>query len=187
MLINKLNGDKKTKMDNRIDSNSQAEQSEEWLTAAEFAERAGITTVAVYKRFKEGSEFYKLEDGVKKFSSRALELYSRQAIKPNDEINKLINLYETLINEYKTEIETLKTEINSLKLQVSEKDNKIYELSHNFSELARREQELTEKALTAANQAQYLQAASEVREQKLLKEAEEEPKKRFWDKFKSKK
>lgn len=175
-------------MDNRIDSSSQAEQSEEWLTAAEFAERAGITTVAVYKRFKAGSEFYKLdENGAKRFSSKALGLYANQGNKQNNELTKLTNLYETLINEYKTEIETLKTEINSLKLQITEKDNKIYELSHNFSELAKREQELTEKALAAASQAQYLQAASEVREQKLLKEAEEEPKKRFWEKFKSKK
>lgn len=154
--------------------------SEEWLTAAEFAERAGISTVAVYKRFKEGSEFYKVdENGSKRFSSKALELYANQVNKQNNELTKLINLYETLINEYKTEIEALKTEINSLKLQLTEKDNKIYELSHNFSDLAKREQELTEKALTAASQAQYLQAASEVREQKLLKEVEEEPKKKI--------
>ena len=182
-------------MDNRIDSSSQAEQPEEWLTAAEFAERAGISTVAVYQRFKAGSEFYKLdENGLKRFSSKALELYTHQSTKQNSELNELINVYKNLINDYKTEIEdlkteidTLKTEINLLKLQITEKDKKIYELSHNFSELARREQELTEKALTAANQAQYLQAASEVREQKLLKEAEEEPKKSFWDKFKTKK
>ena len=175
-------------MDEHIDINNRAEQPEEWLTAAEFAERAGISTVAVYKRFKAGSEFYKLdENGAKRFSSKALELYTHQSTKQNSELNELINVYKNLINDYKTEIETLKTEINLLKLQITEKDNKIYELSHNFSELAKREQELTEKALTAASQAQYLQAASEVREQKLLKEAEEEPKKRFWDKFKSKK
>ena len=175
-------------MTNDLNNNANEIISEEWLTAAEFAERAGISTVAVYKRFKEGSEFYKVdENGSKRFSSKALELYANQVNKQNNELTKLINLYETLINEYKTEIDTLKTEINLLKLQITEKDNKIYELSHNFSELAKREQELTEKALTAASQAQYLQAASEVREQKLLKEAEEEPKKRFWDKFKRKK
>lgn len=175
-------------MSNDLNNNANETISEEWLTAAEFAERAGITTVAVYKRFKAGSEFYKVdENGSKRFSSKALGLYANQGNKQNNELTKLTNLYETLINEYKTEIETLKTEINSLKLQITEKDNKIYELSHNFSELAKREQELTEKALTAANQAQYLQAASEVREQKLLKEAEEEPKKRFWKKFKTKK
>ena len=175
-------------MTNDLNNNANEITSDEWLTAAEFAERAGISTVAVYKRFKEGSEFYKVdENGSKRFSSKALELYANQVNKQNNELTKLINLYETLINEYKTEIKALKTEINSLKLQITEKDNKIYELSHNFSDLAKREQELTEKALTAASQAQYLQAASEVREQKLLKEAEEEPKKRFWDKFKSKK
>lgn len=175
-------------MTNDLSNNTNEIISEEWLTAAEFAERAGISTVAVYKRFKKGSEFYKVdENGSKRFSSKALELYANQVNKQNNELTKLINLYETLINEYKTEIEALKTEINSLKLQLTEKDNKIYELSHNFSDLAKREQELTEKALTAASQAQYLQAASEVREQKLLKEVEEEPKKRFWDKFKSKK
>ena len=175
-------------MPNDLNNNAHEIAVEEWLTAAEFAERAGISTVAVYKRFKEGSEFFKLdESGSKRFSSKALELYTNQGIKQNNELTKLINLYETLINDYKTKIEALKTEINSLKLQITEKDNKIYELSHNFSDLAKREQELTEKALTAASQAQYLQAASEVREQKLLKEAEEEPKKRFWDKFKSKK
>lgn len=174
-------------MGENIEINSQIELSEEWLTAAEFASKAGITPVAVYKRFKEGSEFYKLENGVKKFSSRALVLYSRQSTRPNDESNTLINVYEMLINDYKTEIETLKTEINSLKLQITEKDNKIYELSHNFSDLAKREQELTEKALTATAQAQYLQAASEVREQNLLKASEEEPKKSFWNKFKGKK
>lgn len=175
-------------MTNDLNNNANEIISEEWLTAAEFAERAGISTVAVYKRFKEGSEFYKVdENGSKRFSSKALELYANQGNKQNNELTKLINLYETLINDYKTEIEALKTEINSLKLLLTEKDNKIYELSHNFSDLAKREQELTEKALTAASQAQYLQAASEVREQKLLKEAEEEPKKRFWDKFKSKK
>ena len=175
-------------MTNDLSNNTNEIISEEWLTAAEFAERAGISTVAVYKRFKEGSEFYKVdENGSKRFSSKALELYANQVNKQNNELTKLINLYETLINEYKTEIEALKTEINSLKLQLTEKDNKIYELSHNFSDLAKREQELTEKALTAASQAQYLQAASEVREQKLLKEVEEEPKKRFWDKLKSKK
>lgn len=182
-------------MDERNDKDNQAEKLEEWLTAAEFAERAGITTVAVYKRFKAGSEFYKLdENGAKRFSSKALELYTHQSTKQNSELNELINVYKNLINDYKTEIEDLKTEIDDLKseidllkLQITEKDNKIYELSHNFSELAKREQELTEKALTTASQAQYLQAASEVREQKLLKEAEEEPKKRFWDKFKSKK
>lgn len=175
-------------MINDLNNNANEIISEEWLTAAEFAERAGISTVAVYKRFKEGSKFYKVdENGSKRFSSKALELYANQGNKQNNELTKLINLYETLINEYKTEVEALKTEINSLKLQITEKDNKIYELSHNFSDLAKREQELTEKALTAASQAQYLQAASEVREQKLLKEVEEEPKKRFWDKFKSKK
>lgn len=182
-------------MKNDLSNNTNEIISEEWLTAAEFAERAGISTVAVYKRFKEGSEFYKVdENGSKRFSSKALELYANQVNKQNNELTKLINLYETLINEYKTEIEDLKTEIDDLKseidllkLQITEKDNKIYELSHNFSDLAKREQELTEKALTAASQAQYLQAASEVREQKLLKEVEEEPKKRFWDKFKSKK
>lgn len=182
-------------MSNDLNNNANETISEEWLTAAEFAERAGITTVAVYKRFKAGSEFYKLdENGAKRFSSKALELYPHQSAKQNSELNELINVYKNLINDYKTEIEDLKTEIDDLKseidllkLQITEKDNKIYELSHNFSELAKREQELTEKALTAANQAQYLQAASEVREQKLLKEAEEEPKKRFWDKFKSKK
>lgn len=175
-------------MTNDLNNNANEIISEEWLTAAEFAERAGISTVAVYKRFKVGSEFYKVdENGSKRFSSKALELYANQVNKQNNELTKLINLYETLINEYKTEIEALKTEINSLKLQLTEKDNKIYELSHNFSDLAKREQELTEKALTAASQAQYLQAASELREQKLLKEAEEEPKKRFWNKFKSKK
>ena len=171
-------------MTNDLSNNTNEIISEEWLTAAEFAERAGISTVAVYKRFKEGSEFYKVdENGSKRFSSKALELYANQVNKQNNELTKLINLYETLINEYKTEIEALKTEINSLKLQITEKDNKIYELSHNFSDLAKREQELTEKALTAASQAQYLQAASEVREQKLLKEVEEEPKKRFWKKI----
>lgn len=182
-------------MINDLNNNANETISEEWLTAAEFAERAGITTVAVYKRFKAGSEFYKLdENGVKRFSSKALELYTHQSTKQNSELNELINVYKNLINDYKTEIEDLKTEIEDLKseidllkLQITEKDNKIYELSHNFSELAKREQELTEKALTAANQAQYLQAASEVREQKLLKEAEEEPKKRFWKKFKTKK
>ena len=182
-------------MSNDLNNNANETISEEWLTAAEFAERAGITTVAVYKRFKAGSEFYKLdENGAKRFSSRALELYTHQSAKQNSELNELINVYKNLINDYKTEIEDLKTEIDDLKseidllkLQITEKDNKIYELSHNFSELARREQELTEKALAAASQAQYLQAASEVREQKLLKEAEEEPKKKFWDKFKSKK
>ena len=182
-------------MTNDLNNNANETISEEWLTAAEFAERAGITTVAVYKRFKAGSEFYKLdENGVKRFSSKALELYTHQSTKQNSELNELINVYKNLINDYKTEIEDLKTEIddlkseiNLLKLQITEKDNKIYELSHNFSELAKREQELTEKALTAASQAQYLQAASEVREQKLLKEVEEEPKKRFWEKFKSKK
>ena len=175
-------------MSNDLNNNANETISEEWLTAAEFAERAGITTVAVYKRFKAGSEFYKLdENGVKRFSSKALELYTHQSAKQNSELNELINVYKNLINDYKTEIVDLKSEIDLLKLQITEKDNKIYELSHNFSELARREQELTEKALAAASQAQYLQAASEVREQKLLKEAEEEPKKRFWDKFKSKK
>lgn len=175
-------------MTNDLNNNTNDIIAEEWLTAAEFAERAGISTVAVYKRFKEGSEFYKVdENGSKRFSSKALELYANQVNKQNNELTKLINLYETLINEYKTEIEALKTEINSLKLQITEKDNKIYELSHNFSDLAKREQELTEKALTAASQAQYLQAASELREQKLLEKPEEEPKKRFWDKFKSKK
>ena len=175
-------------MSNDLNNNANETISEEWLTAAEFAERAGITTVAVYKRFKAGSEFYKLdENGVKRFSSKALELYTHQSAKQNSELNELINVYKNLINDYKTEIVDLKSEIDLLKLQITEKDNKIYELSHNFSELARREQELTEKALAAASQAQYLQAASEVREQKLLKEAEEEPKKRFWEKFKSKK
>lgn len=175
-------------MTNDLNNNANETISEEWLTAAEFAERAGISTVAVYKRFKEGSEFYKVdENGSKRFSSKALGLYANQGNKQNNELTKLTNLYETLINDYKTEIDDLKSEIDLLKLQITEKDNKIYELSHNFSELAKREQELTEKALTAANQAQYLQAASEVREQKLLKEAEEEPKKRFWDKFKTKK
>ncbi|MGM9763531.1 MAG: hypothetical protein ACI3ZQ_05890 [Candidatus Cryptobacteroides sp.] len=175
-------------MSNDINNKSNEQAAEEWLTAAEFAERAGISTVAVYKRFKEGSEFFKLDDsGTKRFSSKALEFYSNQGNKQNLELNKLINVYETLINDYKTEIETLKTEINSLKLQITEKDNKIYELSHNFSDLAKREQELTEKALTATAQAQYLQAASEVREQNLLKASEEEPKKSFWNKFKGKK
>ena len=175
-------------MINDLNNNTNEISTEEWLTAAEFAERAGISTVAVYKRFKEGSEFYKVdENGSKRFSSKALGLYANQGNKQNNELTKLTNLYETLINEYKTEIDDLKSEIDLLKLQITEKDNKIYELSHNFSELAKREQELTEKALTAASQAQYLQAASEVREQKLLKEAEEEPKKRFWDKFKTKK
>ena len=175
-------------MTNDLNNNTNEISAEEWLTAAEFAERAGITTVAVYKRFKAGSEFYKVdENGSKRFSSKALELYPHQSAKQNSELNELINVYKNLINNYKSEIEDLKSEIDLLKLQITEKDNKIYELSHNFSELAKREQELTEKALTAANQAQYLQAASEVREQKLLKEAEEEPKKRFWDKFKTKK
>ena len=175
-------------MTNDLNNNTNGIISEEWLTAAEFAERAGITTVAVYKRFKAGSEFYKLdENGSKRFSSRALELYTHQSAKQNSELNELINVYKNLINDYKTEIEDLKSEIDLLKLQITEKDNKIYELSHNFSELAKREQELTEKALTAASQAQYLQAASELREQKLLEKPEEEPKKRFWDKFKSKK
>ncbi len=182
-------------MTNDLNNNTNEISVEEWLTAAEFAERAGISTVAVYKRFKAGSEFYKLdENGAKRFSSKALELYTHQSAKQNNELNELISVYKNLINDYKTEIEDLKSEIvdlkseiDLLKLQITKKDNKIYELSHNFSELAKREQELTEKALAAASQAQYLQAASEVREQKLLKEAEEEPKKRFWNKFKSKK
>ena len=107
-------------MDEHIDINNRAEQPEEWLTAAEFAERAGITPVAVYKRFKEGSEFYKLdENGAKRFSSRALELYTHQSSKQNSELNELINVYKNLINDYKTEIADLKTEIEDLISAVS--------------------------------------------------------------------
>ena len=95
-------------MTNDLNNNANEIISEEWLTAAEFAERAGISTVAVYKRFKEGSEFYKVdENGSKRFSSKALELYANQGNKQNNELTKLINLYETLINDYKTEIEAL--------------------------------------------------------------------------------
>lgn len=134
-------------------------ENEEWLTAAEYAKRAGVSVVTAYNRFKEDGVNFKTENGIKKFSSRALDLHPKiiKQTEESEDLSELINLYKNLINDYKVEIESLKAQIES-------KDTQILELTKRFAALAEREQDLTDKALMAAGQAQTLHAISETKQ-----------------------
>lgn len=104
----------------------------EYLTIAEFAERAKISRQAVYSRLNKGlKDFVKIESGKKFVSIKALSLYSdnevEQEIKQDFQENQstLNNLESTKI------IETLNKTIELLQEQLKIKDEQITEL-HNL-------------------------------------------------------
>lgn len=118
---------------------------DEYISIAEFAERAGVSKQAVYKRIdKDCKPWLKVENGKKLINTKALKFFN---IQPKDTVETAKEMLE----------ETRQGYIDFLKHLVDEKNEQIKSLSktiENDQELIKREQEIV-------SQQQKLQAIAE--------------------------
>lgn len=129
---------------------------DEYISIAEFAERAGVSKQAVYKRLDiDCKPWLRVESGKKFINTKALKLFNNQ---PKDKVETVKEMFE----------ETKQGYIELLKHLVDEKNEQIKILSktiENDQELIKREQEIV-------SQQQKLHA---IAEQRLQIEARTEP------------
>lgn len=121
----------------------------EFITIAEFAERAGVTPQAVYKRLKTDLEpFVKVENGVKLINQEALELYrDKQQVKQSAQ--------EAFLQ---AEVERLAAELEIKQQTINELNNKFVEQNAKLLEMLERQ----------TNQFQLLLAHQQTSSQQLI-------------------
>lgn len=149
-----------------------------YLTIAEFADRAGVTSQSVYQRIKRnGLEQYIVtsEDGVKRISEDALKLYSyskkQEAVAetvcdaPRACESKENEGYECLnaetIKSLQEIVEALRNVIDRQADELKQKTEMLEERDKQIADYANKFAELAHNALQTAVQAQTLHAVSE--------------------------
>lgn len=149
-----------------------------YLTIAEFADRAGVTSQSVYQRIKRnGLEEYIVtsEDGVKRISEDALKLYSNskkqeavvenvcdapQACENEENEGRECLSAETIKSLQET-VEVLRNVIDRQADELKQKTEMLDERDKQIADYASKFAELAHNALQTAVQAQTLHAVSE--------------------------
>lgn len=149
-----------------------------YLTIAEFADRAGVTSQSVYQRIKRnGLEEYIVtsEDGVKRISEDALKLYSNskkqeavaetacdapQACESEENEGRECLSAETIKSLQET-VEALRNVIDRQADELKQKTEMLDERDKQIADYASKFAELAHNALQTAVQAQTLHAVSE--------------------------
>lgn len=149
-------------------------EEKEFYTVAEFAEKVGITTQAVYQRLQgELGKHCKVESGRKMISAEALELFFIEKERQKEEITTenqpaISNTQEEMLAMLKQENERLAKEncklVEMLQVErnlVQEKDEMIASLTKRLADMVNDSNKIAKQALEAVEKAQVLQAASE--------------------------
>ena len=140
----------------RIDGTS--ESAPEYITVAEFAERAGVTKTAAYDRINKDLGKYVVEqDGKKMVDTAALAFIGRKSSHDSSNIQDSVKLIEYL----NAEISRLQAEIEKKDRLIAEKDRLIASYTERFADAVEQSQQIARQALDTAGQAQLLHAISE--------------------------
>jgi predicted DNA-binding protein YlxM (UPF0122 family) len=132
----------------------------EYLTAAEIAQKAGISRQTVYNRIKNEWQPYVREiDGKTYISVKAL----------SNDLTAIIDTLKSAIDDKNREIDRLREDLAAERTRSADLERRLLEYADRFADMAEREQELTRNA-------QQLHAIAEVRaEPAELPEPSEEP------------
>ena len=149
-------------------------EEKEFYTVAEFAERAGITTQAVYQRLqKDLGKYCKVESGRKMISSDALELFSGDKTGNSSDLSSeqtavIADIKEEMLAMLKDENARLASENSKLiemlqaeRKLVQEKDEMIASLTNRLADMVEKSNDIAKQALGAVEKAQTLQAVAE--------------------------
>lgn len=162
-------------------------EGEAYLTVSEFSERAGISKQAVYSRLKKSlSSYLKIEDGVKKISTRALyELYgferdtgTKQESKSIEQglNNQLIDLLNKQLIQKDRQIENLEQLLFNMNAQLTESQHRIQALMDKSQE-EQQNVEIEENQQSVVDKERIIELEQEI------KRLEEESKKKWWQKL----
>lgn len=149
-------------------------EEKEFYTVAEFADRTGITTQAVYQRLqKDLGKYCKVESGRKMISSDALELFSGEKTGNSSDLSGeqtavIADIKEEMLAMLKDENARLASEnaklIEMLQTErklVQEKDEMIASLTNRLADMVEKSNDIAKQALGAVEKAQTLQAVAE--------------------------
>jgi hypothetical protein len=149
-------------------------EEKEFYTVAEFAERAGITTQAVYQRLqKDLGKYCKVQSGRKMISSDALELFSGEKTgnssdSSGEQTAVIADIKEEMLAMLKDENARLASEnakliemLQSERKLVQEKDEMIASLTNRLADMVEKSNDIAKQALGAVEKAQTLQAVAE--------------------------
>ena len=141
----------------RIDD-SPSGASPEYITVADFAERAGVTKAAVYDRLNKDLNKYLIEiDGKKMVDAAALAFVGKKSSIESSNIQDSSKLIEHL----NVEIRRLQAEIERKDALIAEKDRLIASYTERFAAAVEQSQQIAKQALDTAGQAQLLHAITE--------------------------
>ena len=149
-------------------------EEKEFYTVAEFADRTGITTQAVYQRLqKDLGKYCKVESGRKMISSDALELFSGEKTSNSSDSSGeqtavIADIKEEMLAMLKDENARLASENTKLiemlqaeRMLVQEKDEVIASLTNRLADMVDDSNNIAKQALEAVEKAQTLQAVAE--------------------------
>jgi hypothetical protein len=149
-------------------------EEKEFYTVAEFAERAGITTQAVYQRLqKDLGKYCKVESGRKMISSDALELFSgdktgNSSDTSGEQTAVIADIKDEMLAILKDENARLASEnakliemLQAERILVQEKDEMIASLTNRIADMVEKSNDIAKQALGAVEKAQTLQAVAE--------------------------
>lgn len=162
-------------------------EGEEYLTVSEFSERCGTSKQAVYARLNKSLlPYLKMEDGVKKISTRALyELYgferdtgTKQESKSIEQglNNQLIDLLNKQLIQKDRQIENLEQLLFNMNAQLTESQHRIQALMDKSQE-EQQNVEIEENQQSVADKERIIELEQEI------KKLEEESKKKWWQKL----
>lgn len=162
-------------------------EGEEYLTVSEFSERCGTSKQAVYSRLNKSLKPYlKMEDGVKKISTRALyELYgferdtgAQQERKSVEQglNNQLIDLLNKQLIQKDRQIENLEQLLFNMNAQLTESQHRIQALMDKSQE-EQKSVAIKENQQSVADKGRIIELEQEI------KRLEEESKKKWWQKL----
>lgn len=121
----------------------------EYLTVAEFAERAGVTKQAVYKRLNNQLQKYVIEQNGKKLikSSALNDLYSDVSQAKSQPVeqplnNQLIELFKAEKEEKQKIIDMLLQEKSALQMKLTQKEHQLQLLEENKETAIRQDQRI---------------------------------------------
>ena len=133
---------------------------QEYLTIKEFAERAGVTPQAIYKRLGNMQDYIRMDGKKKRISADALNLFTN--------VEKTVEKQEDTAT-----VELLKKTIDMLEKQLEIKDSQINELNDRLKETSRR----LEESHILIDQSQKLHAVTEVKQ---IDSAEQKEERQKW-------
>lgn len=160
----------------------------EYISVKEFAEKAGISVQAVYKRLNNRlKQYVKVVDNQKMLDIRALQdIYGikvKQPIQPKLTTSSTQNsTSDTLVDTLLMQIEILKNELDVKNEQIREKDNQLNEKDNQMAALNAR----LEESLRLLDQQQQLQAMEkkiqvlENKQEDVVEPVEEHPETKHW-------